>query len=63
MYSLGARAANRIPKEMVIEYYTGEINGIHDGDAWSTWATLTNNQSNGAPQWLDIQEGATIAAV
>lgn len=55
----------RIPVEMVIEYYTGILeNGVHDTSAWVTWATLTNTaQSANSPRWLNIKEGATIAAI
>ena len=56
--------APRLPREMVLEYYTGELeNGVHDPSAWVTWSTLSNTQTTGRNLWSNITQGATIAAI
>jgi hypothetical protein len=53
----------RIPREMKLEYYTGEVNkGTHDTSKWVTWATLNNSTTRNSPVFKNITEGATIVS-
>ena len=49
---------DRCPQEILLQYYTGDLNGTYNSANWSTFATLRSNQTEGSPTWTNITEGS-----
>jgi hypothetical protein len=55
-----AGRANRCPRQILLQYYDGDLSGTYDSANWQTYATLNSNQTSGNPTWSNITEGSSI---
>jgi hypothetical protein len=54
---------DRTPKQMLLQYYTGDYSGaLYNSGSWTTYATLNNPaQTDGDPTYVNITEDSVVS--
>ena len=58
-----AGRAGRIPPNMSLQYYNGDLSATYDSNNWVTYATLFDDSTSPYVVWNNISENSTINSV